>query len=208
MIKLRKQAARKVGHPDAEGKVIMEMSSYFADSAIEVLYFDPALIEAITNWVDASRATKPVVEVGGFILGKYAQPPNQGYEVELSLFIPAQDVAFSDSHYLDFGEGVLDAVDQALLANKDLALIGWFHTHPGHGLFLSNTDMRTQDGFFRKAYQFAIVLDSLSENYDFAVFSRQLKGPTNQKQDLLAIASWQSLYQQTQTDSQNSADHA
>jgi len=40
-------------------------------------------------------------------------------------------------------------------------VVGWYHSHPGHGCFLSSTDIGTQRSMFSKAYHSAIVIDPL-----------------------------------------------
>ena len=41
-------------------------------------------------------------------------------------------------------------------------IIGWYHTHPGMGIFLSATDLRTQQLYFSSAWQIAMVIDPIS----------------------------------------------
>ena len=38
-------------------------------------------------------------------------------------------------------------------------VVGWFHTHPGLGIFLSGTDRHTQRTCFRESWHVAVVLD-------------------------------------------------
>jgi hypothetical protein len=42
-----------------------------------------------------------------------------------------------------------------------LTILGWYHSHPGHGIFLSGTDLNTQRLSFNKIWQIAIVYDPL-----------------------------------------------
>lgn len=39
------------------------------------------------------------------------------------------------------------------------SIIGWYHTHPGFGIFLSDMDKFIQDNFFNQPYQIAWVVD-------------------------------------------------
>jgi len=68
--------------------------------------------------------------------------------------------------------------------------IAWFHTHPGHGLFLSQADLNIHQGFFKKRYQLAIEIDTLKEGLDIAFFTRTLTGDVNNDHDLREDASW------------------
>ncbi len=42
---------------------------------------------------------------------------------------------------------------------RTLRMIGWQHTHPNYGVFLSNYDMFIQENFFNLPYQLAYVVD-------------------------------------------------
>lgn len=41
----------------------------------------------------------------------------------------------------------------------DKKIVGWQHTHPGYGIFLSNYDMFIQENFFNIPFQLAYVID-------------------------------------------------
>jgi proteasome lid subunit RPN8/RPN11 len=51
----------------------------------------------------------------------------------------------------------------------DLRIIGWYHTHPGHGIFLSEMDIFLHESFFGLPWQCALVYDPKSG--DAGVFS-------------------------------------
>ncbi|HZL38136.1 MAG TPA: Mov34/MPN/PAD-1 family protein, partial [Tepidisphaeraceae bacterium] len=40
-------------------------------------------------------------------------------------------------------------------------IVGWYHTHPGFGIFLSGMDLFIQDNFFNQPWQFAFVYDPI-----------------------------------------------
>jgi proteasome lid subunit RPN8/RPN11 len=44
----------------------------------------------------------------------------------------------------------------------DLRIIGWYHTHPGHGIFLSEMDIFLHESFFGMPWQCALVYDPRS----------------------------------------------
>jgi len=45
----------------------------------------------------------------------------------------------------------------------DLSIVGWYHTHPGFGVFLSDMDQFIQDNFFNMPHQVAFVYDPVSD---------------------------------------------
>ena len=51
--------------------------------------------------------------------------------------------------------------------DDSLRVVGWFHTHPNFGCFLSTTDLKTQDYFFPESYQVALVVDPVDDDFQF-----------------------------------------
>lgn len=46
-------------------------------------------------------------------------------------------------------------------------ILGWQHTHPGYGVFLSNYDMFIQENFFNLPFQIAYVIDPIQHTRGF-----------------------------------------
>ena len=46
--------------------------------------------------------------------------------------------------------------------HPDEKIVGWYHTHPGFGIFLSGMDLFIQDNFFNLPWQVALVYDPTS----------------------------------------------
>jgi len=46
-------------------------------------------------------------------------------------------------------------------------IVGWYHSHPGHGIFLSGTDLNTQRLSFRKIWQIATVYDPIRDEIGY-----------------------------------------
>jgi proteasome lid subunit RPN8/RPN11 len=46
--------------------------------------------------------------------------------------------------------------------HPDERIVGWYHTHPGFGVFLSGMDLFIQDHFFNLPWQVALVYDPIS----------------------------------------------
>ena len=42
-------------------------------------------------------------------------------------------------------------------------VLGWYHSHPGHGVFMSPTDVETQRSMFTAPYHSAIVIDPVNK---------------------------------------------
>lgn len=60
-------------------------------------------------------------------------------------------------------QATLAAWQQAWASMQDsLAVIGWYHSHPGFGIFFSETDRVCQRHFFRQLWQVGVVIDPRS----------------------------------------------
>lgn len=46
--------------------------------------------------------------------------------------------------------------------HPDLRMVGWYHTHPGFGIFLSDMDLFIHGNFFNLPWQIALVYDPIS----------------------------------------------
>ncbi|HEY9070013.1 MAG TPA: Mov34/MPN/PAD-1 family protein, partial [Candidatus Ozemobacteraceae bacterium] len=46
---------------------------------------------------------------------------------------------------------------------RNRTIVGWYHTHPGFGIFLSDMDKFIQDYFFNQPFQVALVIDPISQ---------------------------------------------
>lgn len=50
-------------------------------------------------------------------------------------------------------------------------IVGWYHSHPGHGLFLSQTDVDTHMQFYQfSPYAISLVADPKSEEFGVWIY--------------------------------------
>lgn len=50
-------------------------------------------------------------------------------------------------------------------------IVGWYHSHPGHGLFLSQTDVQTHMQFYQfSSYAVSLVADPQAEEFGIWIF--------------------------------------
>jgi proteasome lid subunit RPN8/RPN11 len=52
-------------------------------------------------------------------------------------------------------------------------IVGWYHTHPGFGTFLSEEDIFIYRNFFRAPWQVALVVDPLKKDIRFFFWDRE-----------------------------------
>jgi proteasome lid subunit RPN8/RPN11 len=97
-------------------------------------------------------------EVGGVLVGK----PADDYSVAVCGAIPALDAvqraaAVTFTH--DAWERIHGELDRRFTGSQ---IVGWYHSHPGFGIFLSEADLFIHRSFFDSWWQFAHVIDPLS----------------------------------------------
>ncbi len=114
-------------------------------------------------------------EVGGWLVGKWRMDKQSGKEfVVVENILPAPHTR-QGSAYLTFTQESQVALHQALeerFPKKEL--VGWYHTHPRMGVFLSEYDTWLHQNFFPEAFQVALVIEPYSSSGGF--FIRQSDG--------------------------------
>ena len=97
-------------------------------------------------------------ELGTIILGDYSEELGKMHVI-ISDFIYAKYTDASAST-LTFTHETWNYINREHDKNyPDKKIVGWQHTHPGYGIFLSNYDMFIQENFFNIPFQVAYVID-------------------------------------------------
>ncbi|UYN90006.1 MAG: Mov34/MPN/PAD-1 family protein [Anaerolineales bacterium] len=99
-------------------------------------------------------------EVGGWLAGRWCRDGRAGTEfVVVEALLPAQQVR-SGSTFLTFTHDSQVAMLSALEEQyENKCVVGWYHTHPRMGIFLSGYDTWLHDHFFPQAWQVALVVE-------------------------------------------------
>ena len=117
-------------------------------------------------------------EIFGYLVGDILKWKREIYVViEEQLFIPGtvHSHQYSTSQ-IEGTAGEYQKKFRKLKKNKkfqNIRIVGWWHTHPGLGCFLSDIDLKTQEFFFPESYQIALVIDPSSDEYKFFTLVRQ-----------------------------------
>jgi 26S proteasome regulatory subunit N11 len=128
------------------------------------------------------------LEVFGYLVGEIFNWKNQLYIViEDELFI--KESGDSQKYTIKQLEGFSGKFQQMLKEirrKKDNFLIlGWWHSHPDYGCFLSKTDTTTTNYFFSEPYHVALVCDHIRN--DFAFFKTTAQHESGYKEVSFAI---------------------
>ena len=99
-------------------------------------------------------------EHGGVLVGQPHYDAEVGrHFVVIQAAIPAYE-AQSSSVHLQFTPQTWEYISGLIEENyPDQVIVGWYHSHPGLGVFMSATDRATQAAFFNHPWSLAVVVD-------------------------------------------------
>jgi proteasome lid subunit RPN8/RPN11 len=111
-------------------------------------------------------------EVGGVLAGKWRVDGASGEKfVVVEGVLPAPHTRHG-STYVTFTQDSLVALNDALeMRYPGKQMVGWYHTHPRMGVFLSTYDTWLHEHFFPEAWQVALVIDPHAQEGGFFIRS-------------------------------------
>ena len=119
---------------------------------------------------DAAAASRVIVEVGGILVGNVYRDDDGPY-LEITAAVAGEhtdnqgtQMTFTPETWAQV-TGVKDR-----LYPKD-KIVGWYHTHPDFGIFLSDMDKFTHRQFFSPPWTTAFVVDPVRKTEGFFVWS-------------------------------------
>lgn len=122
------------------------------------VYFEPEVHEAIQRHAGENTA----VEVGGVLVGDWRHDAG-GPFVNITRSLRC-DAATSKSGEVTFTHEAWNAIHHEMDTRYcDLRIVGWYHTHPSFGIFLSERDTFIHEHFFSGPGQIAYVVDPVAE---------------------------------------------
>lgn len=108
-------------------------------------------------------------ELGGVLVGRIGKSSRRQF-IEILDFIPATR-GVSHRASFEFTNEAQQEIHEVKEKNfKDLHILGWFHTHPGYGIFLSSADQFIDDHYFTELFHVAVVLDPTRPDVEAGVF--------------------------------------
>lgn len=104
------------------------------------------------------------IERMGLLFGYVEQQVGIPLIVNILASHPLHSSSASSTHVAMLHDQWPSAWRHLTLCKPDLQLLGWYHSHPGHGIFLSATDLYTQALWFRQPWHVALVFDPISHS--------------------------------------------
>jgi 26S proteasome regulatory subunit N11 len=119
------------------------------------LYLSKMAEEKIRN--HSISRLEPRMEIMGLLLGTVYRHNERDYVLVRDVVTTDLDASLVSVRFDRQGfEKLFDSLDDV---GFDYLIVGWYHSHPGHGCFLSQTDVETQMSMFNRPFHTALVID-------------------------------------------------
>ena len=143
-------------------EIISSASANQEQHSVSQIIFKPQAVKQLQRYIDWGESTKRnVIEQQGVLLGSVYQTPS-GYSGVVEAVLLSEAVGnqvYVESAHSDWSkmDRQMDELNRG--RKRKLVKLGWWHTHPNMGIFMSGTDKGTQSNYFYKDWQFAVVLN-------------------------------------------------
>lgn len=127
--------------------------------------------QSVLNQIYAHGKATPNVEICGVLVGNVYRDRDGGF-----VYVEARikgEHAGSELAQVTFTAATWRHVQEELERDfPHLRILGWYHTHPGFGIFLSKMDRFIHDNFFNAPEQLAFVFDPRSNEEGMFVWRK------------------------------------
>lgn len=150
------------GSPDADAIDLSEfpMRPIGEDVSDRQKKYQVIVDSAVMDEIHRHGKTNTDVELCGVLIGNVYQDGAAPYlEIDGSI---RGNAAVSKGTQVTFTSETWTRIHEVLEREyPDRRIVGWYHTHPGFGIFLSGMDLFIQDHFFNAPWQVAFVYDPI-----------------------------------------------
>ncbi|HZD11748.1 MAG TPA: hypothetical protein VE553_10435 [Candidatus Binatia bacterium] len=140
-------------------------------AAVDILINEPAMRDAQAHALSSMDR-----EVAGMLVGpRPEKQPDGRYVVHITDIIIAlhtRMMGASVTYTPESWRYVSDKL-QEKYPDEEAVFVGWYHTHPGFGIFLSGMDLFIHQNFFTQLWHVALVLDPRAARMGFFCWDRQ-----------------------------------
>lgn len=161
----------KKSKKNSQSDVILESSQVLPKNIISIgdrvltdknIYIHQSAYKSIKNFTK----NKTENESGGILVGKVIEDLGKT-NILIYGFIEAKYCEATPTT-LTFTHRTWDYVHEEMEQKyKEQKIVGWIHTHPDFGIFLSEYDRFIHDNFFKEPYQVAYVIDPIQQEEGF-----------------------------------------
>jgi proteasome lid subunit RPN8/RPN11 len=123
---------------------------------------------APADFIERHALSDTSVELGGILLGREAIDASTGEAfVHVTQALPARHYENTQASFTYTHESWAEITREREEKFPDLDIVGWYHTHPGFGIFLSGHDLFIHHHFFNQPLQIAYVVDPIQQTRGF-----------------------------------------
>lgn len=175
---------------DIDNYYTIDARQIYADTAIFEIFISRQAVKSMYDHFKKSlESEERTTETGCYFIGRweYAGQNRDSYNISLEYIVEPGDDAVFGEYELRFGYYINSEVhtQTRVMSAKtrcDYVHVAWMHSHPGHGLFLSEHDLNVQKGLAysdAKNRMLAIVLDTNTPDWKMAFFTPRHDGSMN-----------------------------
>lgn len=197
--------------------LLIQASDFAPDSAVRNIYIKNSCIKDVYNlYAEDLRNTENPKEDGCMVVGRWVHDEaNHIYDISLEEVIyPGDDAVFKE-YELNFGGKIKLRIAEKLRklrrdTNLQYDLVCWIHSHPGLGVFFSNSDDNVQMQLKHSQHPnflIAFVVDILTSNQEMGIFTFRRDGSMNSKGDITKMYSLEEMYKWALQSERNSFSH-
>ncbi len=131
------------------------------------IFLNEAILREIVDWSKSDLEH----ELGGIFVGDLYSYKGVPY-IEIAGYVRARHFEHTSASFRfthDTWSGISRECERRF---NDKLRVGWHHTHPGYGIFLSSMDMFIHRHFFNLPWMIALVVDPRQENLGFFQWKR------------------------------------
>ena len=132
---------------------------------------EPEITVLVEAWLKIRRHAVSDLrrEIGGLLLGEAYSSGTGHVHVLVREALPAAETVASMASVEFTQETWKQLLEEKAAHYTRECIVGWYHTHPGFGLFLSSLDLFIQRHFFRRPWHLALVVDPVARSAAFFV---------------------------------------
>ncbi|MGN0236877.1 MAG: hypothetical protein ACI4AK_02135 [Lepagella sp.] len=182
----------------------IKSSEFTVNSAISTIYIKNSCIKEVYNlYAEDLRNSENPKEDGCMVLGRWVfNEGDRTYSISLEYVVFPGDDAIFKEYELNFGGKIKLRIAEKLRklrreTNLQYDLVCWIHSHPGLGVFFSNSDESVQMQLKHSQHPnflVAFVIDILTSDQEMGIFTFQQDGTMNSKGDITRMYSLEDLY--------------
>ncbi len=122
--------------------------------------FQVVVKQSVLNHVHGHGHSRLDAEVCGVLAGTLCHDANGPY-LHVEAAVSGAGATSAAANVTFTAETWTAIQDEMERSHPDLRIVGWYHTHPGFGIFLSGMDLFIHESFFDLPWQVAFVYDPI-----------------------------------------------